>query len=110
MILADLAVPALGLYLGLSALFFGIGLAGVLMRRNVIIILIGVEMMMNAANLNFLAFWHFNSNPSAVMGQMFTIFGITIAGAEAAVGLALVIAVYRHFRTVNVDKVDVLRG
>lgn len=110
MILADMAEPTLGLYLALSALFFGIGLAGVLMRRNVIIILIGVEMMMNAANLNFLAFWRYNANPSAVMGQMFTIFGITIAGAEAAVGLALVIAVYRHFKTVNVDKVDVLRG
>jgi len=110
MMLADMAAPTLGLYLGLSALFFGIGLAGVLMRRNVIIILIGVEMMMNAANLNFLAFWHYNPNPSAVMGQMFAIFGITIAGAEAAVGLAIVIAVYRHFKTVNVNQVDVLRG
>lgn len=110
MILAEITPPTLGLYLGLSALFFGVGLAGVLMRRNVIIILIGVEMMMNAANLNFLAFWHYNPNPSAVMGQMFAMFGITIAGAEAAVGLALVIAVYRHFRSVNVDRIDVLKG
>ena len=110
MMLADVAPPSLGLYLGLSALFFGVGLAGVLMRRNVIVILIGVEMMMNAANPNFLAFWHFNPNPSAVMGQMFAIFGITIAGAEAAVGLALVIAVYRHFRSVDVDQIDVLKG
>jgi NADH-quinone oxidoreductase subunit K len=108
--LAELAPPTLGLYLALSALFFGVGLAGALMRRNVIIILIGVEMMMNAANLNFLAFWRFSPEPTAVMGQMFAIFGITIAGAEAAVGLALVIAVYRHFRSVNVDKIDVLKG
>ncbi len=102
--------PTLGLYLGLAVLLFGIGLAGVLMRRNAIIVLIGVEMMMNAANLNFLAFWHYNPNPSALMGQMFTIFGITIAGAEAAVGLALVIAVYRHFKSVNVERIDVLKG
>ena len=104
------AAPTLGLYLGLSALFFGIGLAAVLMRRSAILILIGVEMMMNAANLNFLAFWHYNPNPAAVMGQMFAVFGITIAGAEAAVGLALVIAVYRHFKSANVDKIDVLKG
>lgn len=104
------AAPYLGLYLGLSALLFGVGLAGVLMRRNAIIVLIGVEMMMNAANLNFLAFWHYNPNPTALMGQMFTLFGITIAGAEAAVGLALVIAVYRHFKSVNVEKIDVLKG
>lgn len=104
------AQPALGLYLGLSALFFGIGLAGVLIRRNAILILIGIEMMMNAANLNFIAFWHYNPNPSAVMGQMFAIFGITIAGAEAAVGLALVIAVYRHFKSAYVDRIDVLKG
>jgi NADH:ubiquinone oxidoreductase subunit K len=102
--------PFLGLYLGISAILFGIGLAGVLMRRNAILILIGVEMMMNAANLNFLAFWHFNPNPTAVMGQMFALFGIAVAGAEAAVGLALVIAVYRHFRSVNVEKIDVLKG
>ena len=103
-------VPTLGLYLGLAAILFGLGLACALIRRNAIMILIGVEMMMNAANLNFIAFSRFGPEPSAMMGQMFAVFGIAIAGAEAAVGLALVIAVYRHFRSVNVEQIKVLKG
>lgn len=105
-----LIAPTLGLYLALSGLLFSVGLAGVLTRRNAVIVLIGVEMMMNAANLNFLAFWHFGSKPQELLGPMFAIFGIVIAGAEAAVGLALVIAVYRHFHSVNVQEINVLRG
>src|SRR5437588_5656576 len=91
-------------YLLLSALLFAIGLAGALTRRNAIIVLIGVELMLNAANLNFIAFWRFSQNPEALTGVMFVIFSIAIAAAEAAVGLALIIAIYRHYKTSNVDE------
>jgi NADH-quinone oxidoreductase subunit K len=97
-------------YLLLSALVFSIGLAGALTRRNAILVLIGIELMLNAANLNFIAFWRFSPNPEALRGVMFAIFSIGIAAAEAAVGLALIIAIYRHYRTTNVDDVDSLKG
>jgi len=97
-------------YLLVAAMLFAIGLAGALARRNAILVLIGVELMLNAANLNFIAFWRFNPNPEALTGMMFVIFSIAIAAAEAAVGLALVIAIYRHYKTVNVDKMDGLKG
>ena len=97
-------------YLLLSAMLFAIGLAGALTRRNAILVLVGVELMLNAANLNFIAFWRFSSNPEALTGVMFVLFAIAIAAAEAAVGLALIIAIYRHFRTANVDNVDTLKG
>lgn len=102
-------MPTLVDYLNLAAVLFCVGLAGVLTRRNVIIVLIGVEMMLNAANINLVAFWHFNS-PQLLSGQMFAIFGIAVAGAEAAVGLALVIAIYRHFRSVSVEEINQLKG
>ena len=97
-------------YLLLSALLFSIGLAGALTRRNAILVLIGIELMLNAANLNFIAFWRHGPNPEALTGVMFVIFSIGVAAAEAAVGLALIIAIYRHFRTTNVDEVDELKG
>lgn len=97
-------------YLILSALLFSIGLAGVLTRRNAIIVLIGIELMLNAANLNFIAFWRFSEHPEALTGIMFAIFAIGIAAAEAAIGLALIIAIYRHYRTANVDAVNLLKG
>lgn len=97
-------------YLIFSAALFTIGLAGALVRRNAILVLIGIELMLNAANLNFIAFWRYSSNPEAMRGVMFAIFSIGIAAAEAAVGLALIIAIYRHYKTANVDKVDNLRG
>ncbi len=97
-------------YLLLSALLFAIGLAGALTRRNAIIVLIGIELMLNAANLNFIAFWRYGPNPQALTGIMFVIFSIGIAAAEAAVGLALVISIYRHYRTTNVERMDSLRG
>ncbi len=97
-------------YLILSALLFAIGLAGALMRRNAILVLVGIELMLNAANLNFIAFWRYGGNPDALIGIMFVIFSIAIAAAEAAVGLALIIAIYRHYKTINVDKVDSLKG
>ena len=97
-------------YLVLSALLFAIGLAGAVTRRNAIIALIGIELMLNAANLNFIAFWRFGPNPEALTGVMFVIFSIALAAAEAAVGLALIIAIYRHYRTTNLDEVKNLKG
>jgi NADH-quinone oxidoreductase subunit K len=97
-------------YLTLSAFLFAIGLAGALTRRNAIIVLIGIELMLNAANLNFIAFWRYSPNPEALHGVMFVIFAIAIAAAEAAVGLALIISIYRHYKTTNVNDVNELRG
>jgi len=97
-------------YLLLSAMLFAIGLAGALTRRNAILVLVGIELMFNAANLNFIAFWRFGPNPEALTGVLFVLFAIAIAAAEAAVGLALILAVYRHYRTVNLDQVDSMKG
>ena len=97
-------------YLLLSAALFSIGLAGALTRRHAILVLVGIELMLNAANLNFLAFWRYGPNPEALTGAMFVIFAIAVAAAEAAVGLALIISIYRHFRTSNVDEVKELKG
>ena len=97
-------------YLILSALLFSIGFAGALIRRNAIIVLVGIELMLNAANLNFIAFWRFGPNPEALTGIMFALLSIGVAAAEAAVGLALIIAIYRHYKTTNVDRVDSMKG
>ena len=97
-------------YLILSSLLFSIGLAGALTRRNGILVLIGIELMLNAANLNFIAFWRYAPHPEALTGIMFVIFSIGIAAAEAAVGLALIISIYRHYKTVNVDEVSSMKG
>jgi NADH:ubiquinone oxidoreductase subunit K len=94
----------------LSALLFAIGLAGALMRRNAILVLIGIELMLNAANLNFIAFWRYGPNPEALTGMMFVIFSIGVAAAEAAVGLALIISLFRHTKTTNIDEVNSMRG
>jgi NADH-quinone oxidoreductase subunit K len=97
-------------YLILSALLFAIGLAGALTRRNAILVLIGIELMLNAANLNFIAFWRYGPHPEALTGIMFVIFSIGVAAAEAAVGLALIISIYRHYKTVNVDEMNSMKG
>ena len=97
-------------YLLVSALLFCIGLAGALTRRNAIMVLIGIELMLNAATLNVIAFWRFSENPETMTGLMFAVFSIAIAAAEAAVGLALIITIYRHFRTANVDQVEDMKG
>jgi NADH:ubiquinone oxidoreductase subunit K len=94
----------------LSALLFSIGLAGALMRRNAILMLIGIELMLNAANLNFIAFWRYGPAPEALTGMMFVIFSIGVAAAEAAVGLALIISLYRHIKTTNIDEVNSMGG
>jgi NADH:ubiquinone oxidoreductase subunit K len=97
-------------YLLLSALLFSIGLAGALTRRNAILVLIGIELMLNAANLNFIAFWRFGPHPSALTGIMFAIFSISVAAAEAAVGLGIILAAYRHSRTTDLDQMNSLKG
>ena len=97
-------------YLLISALLFAIGLAGAVTRRNGIIVLIGIELMLNAANLNFIAFWRFGPHPEALTGIVFVIFSIAVAAAEAAVGLGLIISIYRHYKTANVDQVDSMKG
>lgn len=97
-------------YLLIAAMLFCVGLAGALIRRNAILVLVGIELMLNAANLNFIAFWRFNSNAEAIDGVMFVIFSIAIAAAEASVGLALIIAIYRHYKSSNVDDVKELKG
>ena len=94
----------------ISALLFSIGLAGAVTRRNAILALVGIELMLNAANLNFIAFWRYDAHPELLTGVMFVIFSIAIAAAEAAVGLALIIAIYRHFKTSNLDEVKELKG
>ena len=96
-------------FLTVSALLFSIGAYGVLSRRNAIAVLMGVELMLNAANLNFLAFWRYLA-PNSMEPQVFVLIGITIAAAEAAVGLAVVLNVYRDFGTVNVEEIDTMKG
>ncbi|GGA65500.1 NADH-quinone oxidoreductase subunit K [Edaphobacter acidisoli] len=94
----------------LAALLFTIGLAGALMRRNAIMVLIGIELMLNAANLNFIAFWRYGPHPEALTGVLFAIFSIGVAAAEAAVGLALIISLYRHLKSANIDEVTSMHG
>jgi NADH:ubiquinone oxidoreductase subunit K len=103
-------MTALQPYLVLSALLFAIGLAGVLTRRNAIVVLIGLEFMLNAASLNFVAFWRHGSDPEALTGVMFAMFAIAVAAAEAAVGLALILGIYRHRRTANLDEIREMKG
>jgi NADH-quinone oxidoreductase subunit K len=102
--------PTLQPFLVVSAALFCIGLLAALSRRHAIFILIGIEMMLAAANINFIAFWRFAPQPAQPTGMMVAIFAIAIAAAEAAVGLAMVIGVYRHFRSTNVDRLDHLKG
>ena len=97
-------------YLLVSGLLFSIGFAGALTRRNAILVLVGIELMLNAATLNFIAFWRYGPNPEALTGIMFAIFAIGVAAAEAAVGLALIISIYRHYKTTNLDQIDSMRG
>lgn len=100
----------LSYYIVFSALLFSIGFAGAVTRRNAILVLVGVELMLNAANLNFIAFWRYGIAPEVLTGVVVTIFSIAIAAAEAAVGLALVIAIYKHRKTMQVEKFDTLKG
>ena len=97
-------------YLIVAAALFCIGLYGALSRRNAIAILMGVELMLNAVNVNLLAFWRqVETAAGTLTGQVFAIVVITVAAAEVAVGLALIIAVYRTRHTVDVEDVDLMK-
>jgi NADH-quinone oxidoreductase subunit K len=92
-----------------AAALFCIGLFGSLSRRNTVGILMGVELMLNAVNINLVAFWRY-LEPGRTSGLIFAIFAIAVAAAEVAVGLAMVIAVYRTRLTINADEIDTLKG
>ena len=96
-------------YLIVAAALFCIGVFGALARRNAVGVLMGIELMLNAVNINLVAFWRY-TDVSQTTGQMFAIFVITVAAAEAAVGLALIIAIYRQRSTVNVEELDLMKG
>jgi len=100
----------LAAFLIVAALVFAIGLTISLTRRNAILVLIGIELMLNAANLNLIAFWRFGPHPEALTGMMFAIFSIAVAAAEAAVGLGLVIAYHRHKKTTDLDAMTRMKG
>jgi len=95
-------------YLMFAAALFSIGLFGVLTRRNAIAILLGVELMLNAVNINLVAFWRY-SDVTAMAGQVFAVIVFAVAAAEVSVGLALVISVYRRRNTVVADELDMLK-
>ena len=106
--LSDLFLEVgLGHYLTLSAILFCFGMIGVLLRRNAIVILMSVELMLNAVNLTFVAFSHYLNQ---LEGQIMVFFVMTIAAAEAAVGLALIVAIFKRFREVNIRFFEHLKG
>ena len=96
----------LGPSLAVSAILFTIGVAGVLLRRNAIVIFMCVELMLNAVNLTFVAL----SQAYGSSGQVFVFFVMTVAAAEAAVGLAIILAIYRHHKSVDLQHINLLRG
>jgi NADH-quinone oxidoreductase subunit K len=100
-----LMVP-LSYYLALSAVLFAIGVVGVLIRKNIIIILLSIELMLNAANINFVAFSHYLQD---ITGQVFVFFVMTVAAAEVAIGLAIIIALYRNRSTINVEDINLMK-
>jgi NADH:ubiquinone oxidoreductase subunit K len=103
-----MSVP-LTYYLLLGAAVFCIGLYGALVRRNAVSILMALELMLNAVNINMVAFSR-STTPGLLTGQIFAIFIIAVAAAEAAVGLAIIIALYRSRKSINADEIDLMRG
>jgi NADH:ubiquinone oxidoreductase subunit K len=104
--------PDLSKFLVIGAILFIIGVAGVLTRRNIIVIFMSIELILNAANLNFIAFSRYlqeTGNVNALAGQIFAVFVIVVAAAEAAIGLGIVIALYRNKETIWVDEIDLLK-
>jgi NADH:ubiquinone oxidoreductase subunit K len=93
-----------------GALLFAIGLFVALSRRNAVAILMGVELMLNAVNLNLVGFARFTDSPRPIDGQVFAVFVITVAAAEAAVALALAVSIYRLRQTIDVDQLDTMKG
>ncbi|MCK6259190.1 NADH-quinone oxidoreductase subunit NuoK [Fictibacillus sp. WQ 8-8] len=98
----------LSVYLVLALILFCIGLFGALTKRNAVIVLISIELMLNAVNINLVAFAKYGAKPG-LTGQIFSLFTITVAAAEAAVGLAILMALYRNRKTVNVDEMDIMK-
>lgn len=99
---------ALSDYLTLGAILFSLSVAGIFLnRKNVIILLMCIELMLLAVNMNFIAFSHFHGD---VAGQVFVFFILTVAAAEAAIGLAILVVLFRNRRTINVEDLDVLKG
>jgi len=103
-----LAEPGLTHFLIVSAILFSLGLMAVLSKRNVIMVLMGVELILNSANINFIAFSRFTE--LSLDGQMIGLFVIILAAAEAAVALAIVLNVYNRFKTINLDEISLLKG
>ena len=103
-------MSSLQLCLVISSLLFAAGLTAALARNNTILVLLGIELMLNAANLNFIAFWRFGPSPAAGTGVIFVLFAIGVAAAEAAIGLALVIALYRHQNNIRLAEANTLKG
>ena len=95
-------------YLIVAAILFCIGIYGVLARRNAVGILMGVELMLNAVNINLVAFWRY-LNPTDVAGQAFALFVLVVAAAEAVVGLALIISVYRNRTEIDAENINILK-
>ena len=105
-----MTVSPLQLCLLFSSALFCVGLIGALSRSNAILVLLGIELMLNAANINFIAFWRFSPSPTPATGVLFVVFSIAVAAAEAAVGLALVIAIYRHQKNIRLQEANRLKG
>src|SRR5258708_15296389 len=104
--------PDLSKFLVIAAILFIIGVAGVLTRRNIIVIFMSIELILNAANLNFIAFSRYlqvSGGGNALAGQAFTVFIIVLAAAEAAIGLGIVIALYRNRETIWIDEIDLMK-
>lgn len=95
-------------FLILAAALFSLGMFGVLARKNAVAMLMGLELMLNAVNINLVAFWRYRS-PENLGGQVFAIIGFAVAAAEVAVGLAIVIALYRNRKTIIADEIDLLK-
>ena len=106
----DFLIPGLRHFLVLGSILFALGMYGVLSRRNAIGILLSIELMLNGVNLLMVSFARYLASDQPLAGQMFAIFIITQAAAEAAIGLAIIIAISRQRRTVQVDQLDLMKG
>ncbi len=107
---ASLLIPGLKHFLLFGTFLFSLGIYGVLSRRNAIGILLSVELMLNGVNVLMVAFSRFLTSPQELAGQMFAMFIIAVAAAEASIGLAIIIAIYRQRRTIQVDQLDLMKG
>ena len=105
-----MTLSPLQLCLLFSSALFCVGLVGALSRSNTILVLLGIELMLNAANVNFIAFWRYGPAPAPATGVMFVVFAIAVAAAAAAVCLALVIAIYRHQKNIRLQEASRLKG